>query len=75
MLIVEKKNIISYSRMNISNLYKNFNPLHPRMLWFSGSWEEDKMWKVYDDDNVNNDDGQCTNFDQKSVLEPTAQLG
>lgn len=43
-------------------------PFHPRML-LSTSWEEDKMWKVYDDDdNVNNDDGQCTNFDQKIRL-------
>ena len=41
-----------------------------------------KMWKVYDDndnnnnDNDNNDDndGQRTNFDQKSSLEPSAQV-
>ena len=41
-----------------------------------------KMWKVYDNndnnnnDNDNNDDndGQRTNFDQKSSLEPSAQV-
>ena len=38
-----------------------------------------KMWKVYDDndndDNDNNDDdGQRTSFDQKSSLEPSAQV-
>ena len=31
------------------------------------------MWKVYDDDN-NDDEGQWTNFDQKSSLEPWAQV-
>ena len=31
-----------------------------------------KMWKVYD--NNNNDDGQRTNIDQKSSLEPSAQV-
>ena len=34
-----------------------------------------KMCKVYDnDDNDNDDDGQRTNFDQKSSLEPSAQV-
>ena len=43
-----------------------------------------KMWKVYDNDdndndnddndNNNDDDGQRTNFDQKSSLEPSAQV-
>ena len=34
-----------------------------------------KMWKVYDNANDNNDnDGQRTNFDQKSLLEPLAQV-
>ena len=41
-----------------------------------------KMWKVYDNDdndndndnNDNDDDGQRTNFDQKSSLEPSAQV-
>ena len=33
-----------------------------------------KMWKVYDNDNNDNDDGQRTNFDQKSSLEPSAQV-
>ena len=40
-----------------------------------------KMWKVYDDDDDNDDnadnddnDGQRTNFDQKSSLEPSAQV-
>ena len=34
-----------------------------------------KMWKVYDDDDDNdNDEGQRTNFDQKSSLEPSAQV-
>ena len=37
------------------------------------------MWKVYDNDdnddnNDNDDDGQRTNFDQKSSLEPSAQM-
>ena len=31
-----------------------------------------KMGKVYNDDNIN--DGQRTNFDQKSSLEPLAQF-
>ena len=50
------------------------NPLYQRMLcakfgWNqpSGSGEEDKIWKVYDDDNDDdNGDGQRTNFDKKS---------
>ena len=43
--------------------------------WPSGSGEEDEMWKVYDDNDDNNDDdGQRTNFDQKSSLEPSAQV-
>ena len=41
-----------------------------------------KMWKVYDnnannddeDNNDDNDDRQRTNFDQKSSLEPSAQM-
>ena len=35
-----------------------------------------KMRKVYDDNdaNTNDDDGQQTNFDQKSSLEPLAQV-
>ena len=38
-----------------------------------------QMWKVYDKDNNDakeddNDDGQWTNFDQKSLLEPSAQV-
>ena len=37
-----------------------------------------KMRKVYDDDDDNDDnddnDGQRTNFDQKSSLEPSAQV-
>ena len=40
-----------------------------------------KMWKVYDDNDNDNDDnddddndGQRTNFDQKSSLEPSAQV-
>ena len=32
-----------------------------------------KMWKVYDNDD-NGDDGQRRNFDQKSSLEPSAQV-
>ena len=39
------------------------------------------MWNGYDnkndddnDDNDNNDDGQRTNFDRKSSLEPSAQV-
>ena len=33
-----------------------------------------KKWKVYNDTNNNDDDGQRTNFDQKSSLELSAQL-
>ena len=33
-----------------------------------------KMWKVYDNGDHNNDDRQRTNFDQKSWLEPLAQV-
>ena len=33
-----------------------------------------KMCKVYENDNDNDDDGQRTNFDQKSSLEPLAQV-
>ena len=43
-----------------------------------------EMWKVYDNDDENNidddknnnddDDGQRTNFDQKSSIEPFAQV-
>ena len=32
------------------------------------------MWKVYDNYNDDNDDGQRTNCDQKSQLEPSAQV-
>ena len=33
-----------------------------------------KMWKVYDnEDNNDDDDGQRTNFDQKSSLQSSAQ--
>ena len=34
-----------------------------------------KMWKVYanDDNDDDDDDGQRTNFDQKSLLEPSAK--
>ena len=32
------------------------------------------MWKVYSEDNNNDDDGQWTNCDQKSSLEPMAQV-
>ena len=33
-----------------------------------------KLWKVYDDDDDNDNDGQRTKFDQKSSLEPSAQV-
>ena len=36
-----------------------------------------EMWKVYDNANDNDDnenDGQRTNFDQKSSLEPSAEM-
>ena len=36
-----------------------------------------KMWKVYDNndaDDIDNDDGQRTNCDQKSLFEPSAQM-
>ena len=37
--------------------------------------EKMKMWKVYDNDDNDDDDGQRTNGDQKSSLEPSAQMG
>ena len=37
--------------------------------------EKMKMWKVYDNNNINNDaGGQRTNCDQKHSLEPSAQV-
>ena len=42
--------------------------------WPSGSGEEDENVKVYDNDDDNIDVGQQTNFDQKSSLEPLAQV-
>ena len=44
------------------------------MDWSSGSVEEEEIWKVYDNDsdNIDNDDGQRTNCDQKSSVEPSA---
>ena len=47
--------------------------------WSSGSGEEDenvkslRQCRPYDNDD-NNDDGQRTNFDQKSSIEPSAQM-
>ena len=32
-----------------------------------------KMWKVYDDDDNDDIDGQRANFDQKSSLEPSVR--
>ena len=43
------------------------------MDWSSGSVEEEEIWKVYDNDS-DNDDGQRTNCDQKSSVEPSAQV-
>ena len=44
--------------------------------WPSGSRYEDfKMWKVYDNDAADDDDdGQRTNFEQKTLLEPSAHV-
>ena len=60
-------------------IWTNINPLHPRMFMqrlveIGPAVLEKKMniWKVYDNDD--NDDGQRTNFDQKSLLEPSAQV-
>ena len=39
--------------------------------WSSGSGGEDKNINVYDN---NDDDGQQTNFNQKSSFEPSAQV-
>lgn len=36
--------------------------------WHGGSKKENIMWKV-DDDDVNDDDGQRTNMDQKSLFD------
>ena len=53
--------------------WTNLNPLHPRMLCGKFGWNMEKkmkMWKDYD--NNANEDGQRTNFDQKSSLEPSS---
>ena len=67
-------------------IWINLNSLHPKMF-VPSLVEIDpvvlekkmKMWKVYDNNNNDannddNDDGQQTNFDQKSSLEPLAQV-
>ena len=49
----------------------------PRLVENGPVEKKMKMWKVYDidnDNNDNNDDGQWTNVDQKSSLEPSAQV-
>ena len=59
-------------------IWTNFNLLHPRMLCLVEIGmvvlEKMKMWKVSDNNNNDDDDGQQTNFDQKSSLEPSAQV-
>ena len=83
----KKKTIIYFIRIEWFFIWTNLNSLYPRMLVPSlveispvVLEKKMKMWKVYDDDNNdhgndnNNDDGQRTNFDQKSSLEPLAQV-
>ena len=82
----KKKTIIYFIRIEWFLIWTNLNSLYPRMLVPSlveispVVLEKMKMWKVYDNDNKendndnNNDDGQQTNFDQKSTLEPSAQV-
>ena len=66
---------------------KKLTSLTPRMLCAKFGWngpvvleKKLKMWKVYDNDNIDNDndnnddDGQRTNFDLKRSLEPSAQV-
>ena len=42
--------------------------------WPCGSGEEDENVKSLRHNDNNDDDGQGTNFDQKSSLEPSAQV-
>ena len=87
-LVLEKK--IFFNFLNVFSLFPNYlplkkggalNPLHPRMLLAKfGCFgpvvleKKMKMWKVYDNNNDNNNEGHWTNFDQKSSLEPSAQV-
>ena len=51
------------------------NTLYPRMFCSKSGWnwqvdlEKKKIWKVYDDNADDNDDGQGTRFDQNCSLE------
>ena len=78
--------IISISKRTEPFIWRNFNLIHPRMIctkfsWnlLSGSGEEEenvqslRQWRRR---RLNNDadDGQRTNCDQKSLLEPSAQV-
>ena len=72
--------IISLGKRAGPFIWSNLNPFHPRMLCAKEVEmgpvileKKMKMWKVYDNDD-NNDDGQRTNFDQKSSFEPSAQV-
>ena len=56
-------------------LWTNFNRLHQRMFCAKFCWNlpsrsgvKMKMWKVYNNDNANNNGGQRTNCGQKSSL-------
>ena len=58
-------------------IWTNLNPLNPVEIGPVVLKKMMKMWKVYED-NDNNDynndnDGQGTNFDEKSSLEPSTQ--
>ena len=60
-----------------SNKLKSFSPKDALcQVWLKfSSGKEDEMWKVYDNGNDNDiDDGQPTTFDQKSSLDPSAQV-
>ena len=68
--------------INVFSLFRNCLPLEKFEIGPVVLEKKMKMWKVYDNDNNNddndkdddNDDGQRTNFDQKSSLEPSAQV-
>ena len=71
-----KKIIINFIRIYWFFIWTNLNPFIQECLELSFVeispmvLEKMKMWKDYN----NNDDGQWTNFDQKSSLEPSAQV-
>ena len=73
--------IISPWKITGPFIWTNLNPLHPKRF-VPSLVEIDpvvlekkmKMWKVYAKAQEEDDDGQWTNYDQKSSLEPSAQV-